>query len=427
MPDDPNSSHETSSQPSEPAQSGGSWRKSPWGIAAWAAGVFVVVLVAWLNLPRLQSIAQPPRTPTQAPVVLPSALPSRTPRPTPTPTPTSAPTATAFPTSGYYLPDGYKLKPPIPGVQNGVIVLDEATSAVADPPFDSQYWTSSADIAAQTGFFIDEPYYATFGSGSVSWRMDKPLAPGLYELYVMDTLYSSAGPLDFQVSLGANPLQPIFGTPHVEFYSSRGIPLQTADLWRSIGIYDLNQTDLLSISTQWAARDENSLVAIDRVVIVPLPESTRSLLSALPKDRMVVVMDDLAARIQTEQVLFPETGALAWGDQFQYLVNPAGDVQARWTTPDYVTPGQYQVAVWLPANHANGKVSYRLFTDNTEIPNSEVTFDQSAQPGGRWVTVGVWDTPRTYEKPLLLTLEMDIPGGQPGETAIDAVALIKTP
>ncbi len=412
---------ETSPQP------GSSERKSLLEILAWAGGVFAVVLIAWLILPRLLSTGQQAEAPTQAAAVVPREAPTRTPKPTAAPTSTSAPTPTTFPSSAYYLAEGAKLKPPIPGVEGGVIVLDDANSVVADPPFNSEYWTSSSIIAAQTGFFIDEPYYATFGAGSATWKTDVPVAPGLYQLYVMDTLYSSAGPLDFQVSLGANPIPPMLGSQHVEFYSSRGEPLQETDMWRDIGIYDLDHADQLSISTQWGERDENSLVAIDRVVIVPLPASSRLLLAALPKDRKIVLMDDLAARIETDQILFPETESLAWLDQFQYLVNPTSDVRARWTTPDYVLPGQYQVAVWLPATHAGGKVTYHMLINGTEIPNSAVSFDQSAQPGGRWVPVGVWDTPRTYEKPLMLTLEMDIPGGVPGETAIDAVALIKTP
>ncbi len=420
-------SDEQTPAPRAPKQPDDSNRKTIGAALLWAVGVFAIVLVAWLNLPRLQSIGKQPEAATLPAMADPTQAPTRTTRPTAEPTQTPAPTATAPPTSAYYLADGYKLRPPIPGVEGGAIVLDEVSAAVADPPFDTQYWTSSAQIAAQTGFFIDEPYFATFGSGSVTWSTDVPLATGLYELYVMDTLYSSAGPLDFQVALGGSPISPVLGSSHVEFYSSRGEPTQSTDMWRSIGIYNLDHPGPLSISTQWDARDENSLVAIDRVVIVPLPEASRLLLSALPKDRMVIILDDLAARIETDQLLFPETETLAWGGQFQYLVNPDSDVRVQWTTPEYVLPGQYQVAVWLPAAHASGEVTFHLFVNDKEIPGSEVSFNQGEQPGGQWVAIGVWDTPRVYEKPVMLTLEMDIPGGMPGETAIDAVALIKTP
>ncbi len=420
-------SAEHSPAPKTPPQPDDSNRKTIGGVLVWAVGVFAIVLIAWLILPRLQPTGRQAEVTTPPAAAAATDAPTRTPKPTAKPTATSAPTATAFPTSAYYLADGYKLRPPIPGVESGVIVLDEANAATADPPLDTPYWTSSADIAAQTGFFIEEPYYATFGSGAVTWSTDMPMAPGLYELYVMDTLYSSAGPLDFQVALDGNPLQPILGSARVEFYSSRGEPAQSTDMWRSIGTYELGQAGPLSVSTQWSERDEDSLVAIDRVVIVPLPEASRMLLSALPKDHRIVVMDDLAARIESDQLLFPESETLAWGGQFQYLVNPDSDVRARWTTPDYVPPGQYQVAVWLPAAHASGEVTFHLFVNDEEIPDSQISFNQGAQPGGRWVSIGVWDTPRVYEKQLLLTLEMDIPGGLPGETAIDAVALIKTP
>ncbi len=427
MTDNSSPSSEPPSSPGSSARPSGRGQKQFFGIVAWVVGVFVVVLITWLNLPRLLYIPQTSETPALPAAIDPTTEATRTPRPSPSPAPTSAPTATAFPASTYYLENGSKLRPPIPGVQSGVIVLDEATSATADPPFDSQYWSSSDDISKDLGFLFDEPYYATFGSGAVTWKTDVPLAPGLYQLFVMDTLYSSAGPLDFQVTLAGAPVQPVNGSTHVEFYSSTGIPAQDSDMWRSLGIFNLDHAGPLSISTQWPSHDQDSPVAIDRVVIVPLSDSTRLLLSALPMDRQLLIMDDLAARIDTSQLLYPEAGALAWGDQFQYLVNPDSDVRVRWTVPDYVLPGQYQVAVWLPETHANSKVTFHLSVNDTEIPDSAVEFDQSSQPGGRWVSIGVWDTPRIYEKPLLLTLEMDIPGGVPGETAIDAVALIKTP
>jgi hypothetical protein len=93
-------------------------------------------------------------------------------------------------------------------VEGGVIVLDELTSATVEPGFDTPFWVSSDQIASESGFDILDPYYATYGYGAITWETDVFLAPGMVEIYVMDTLYSSAGPLDFQVRLGGSELYP---------------------------------------------------------------------------------------------------------------------------------------------------------------------------------------------------------------------------
>jgi hypothetical protein len=116
----------------------------------------------------------------------------------------------------------------------------------------------------------------------------------------------------------------------------RGEPPQRTNQWRSLGIYELDRMDKLSVSTAWERRDERTLVAVDRVAIVPLPASTRQLLSAFPRDRQLVVIDNLAADIESAQVLYLEEEELAWGDQYQYVINPTKDVRVVWNAPEYV-------------------------------------------------------------------------------------------
>ena len=44
---------------------------------------------------------------------------------------------------------------------------------------------------------------------SATWQMDVALEPGLYQFYVMDTVLSSGGELDFSVRLGSSELTPL--------------------------------------------------------------------------------------------------------------------------------------------------------------------------------------------------------------------------
>jgi hypothetical protein len=418
---EPQDSNETESTP--PA------RRAAWKPLAWTAILAGLLLVGWLNYPSLLEIIVPTPTLLPQPTITQTVRPTHTPTITPSPTAEPTPTNTPLPVSAYYLTDGWQLSPPIRGIETGLIVLDEATSATVEPGFDTPFWVSSEQIATETGFDISEPYYATFGYGSITWETDVAVGPGLVEIYVMDTLYSSAGPLDFQVHLGSSERFPIIGSRQVEFLSVRGEPPQRANLWRSLGIYQLDRLDKLSISTAWERRDERTLVAVDRVVIVPLPDSTRHLLSGLPRDREIVIVDNRAADIESTQVLFQETGKLSWGDHYQYVINPSNDVRVIYTAPELLLPGQYQVAVWVPSEHANLETVYTLTVNENDILNDAgeqtVTIDQSTVLDGQWVDLGTWTTPRIYEKPVQLSLRMEIEGGSAGEAAFDAVAFIR--
>jgi hypothetical protein len=229
--------------------------------------------------------------------------------------------------------------------------------------------------------------------------------------------------------VGNTEIFPIIGSQHVEFQSVRGEPPQRTDKWRSLGIYESDQLDKLAVSTTWERRNESTLVAIDRVVIVPLPGSTRDLLSVFPSDREVVVIDNLASDIEAGQVLYTEEGELAWGDQYQFVINPGSDVRILWTAPEYMPPGQYQAAAWIPPAHARLEVSFTFLVNDTPIANDAGeqvrTIVQSEYKGGQWVDLGTWTTPRIYEKPVQLALRMEIKGGLVGEAAFDAIAFIR--
>jgi len=403
-------------------------RKSFWKPLAWGVILGGLLFTGWLYYPTILKLLAPPALPTSQPTPASTTLPTRTPTISPSPTLEPTITPTPLPVSRYFLSNGWELQPPIRGVEGGLIVLDEATSATVEPGFDTPFWVSSEQIASESGFDIREPYYATFGSGAITWETDVGVAPGIYEIYVMDTLYSSAGPLDFQVRSGGSELSPIIGSTHVEFLSVRGEPPQRTDRWRSLGIYQTTHLEKLTISTAWERRDERTLVAVDRVAIVPLPDSTLQLLTALPLDRRIVIIDNLAADIETAPLLYQETGPLSWGNQYQYVINPSQNVRVVYTAPEHLPQGQYQAAAWIPADHAQLEANYTLLVNDTPIANDAgeliTVIRQSDYSGGQWVNLGTWTTPRIYEKPVQISLRMEFQGGFTGEGAFDAIALI---
>ena len=68
--------------------------------------------------------------------------------------------------------------------------------------------------------------FATMNNGSIRYFMDQSLKEGLYEIYVMDTYYSSGGNLDFLVQIGSQPLTPMTGSSTVNFMTSQYDPRQ---------------------------------------------------------------------------------------------------------------------------------------------------------------------------------------------------------
>jgi hypothetical protein len=364
--------------------------------------------------------------PTQAPA---TAIPQPTAAATITrqPTQTPAPTQTAAPQSAYYLESGTQLDPPLRGANHGVIVLNEDTSATVEPDFDSLFWIPSNEIAQQTGLVLGDPYHATFAEGSIEWVTDIALAPGMYSIYYMDTAYSSAGPLDLHVRLNGADLQPVIGSLSLELLASQGEPAQQGDLWRNLGIFDLPQTGFLSVSAAWAERDENSIIAVDRVVIAPMPESSRMLLSALPTHLPITILDDEVADIRGGDISYTEESLLSWEDGYEYWLNLGSEVTATWESPEYMPPGKYMLAAWVPEAHTDGTVSFEFLINGQvaqdTLERTAVELDQSAA-GRQWVPIGEWESPRVIEKPMEISVKMTI-APQNGEVAIDAIALIR--
>jgi len=396
--------------------------------------IIVLILVAiliWVSKPHVMKLI--PEKPTATPTITPTftPLPTRAPTSTPTITPTPAPTATPEPTSVYKVEEFFDIYPEVPGIAVNAFILNEDNSTQVNPSFDSVLWYSSETIGEQLGVQFLEPFYATYSAGWISWRMDMPFKDGLYEVFVLDTNTSSGGFLDFTVSINDQPLQPLLGQTRARYKSSVSNPPQAGDQWISIGTYRFDPSGIVTVSTSWDDRDEFSIVAVDRVMIIQLPESSNVMAAPFPQDRMTFIADDAEAVLDMQDPIFTNTDLLSWGDRYQFVVNPDNDVTATWTISDSVPVGQYEILAWVPELQGIASAEYRLYVNDALFLSDQGTEFVSVQHGGReggqWVSLGTWTVPDLYGSIVNLTVQMRVLGGTAGEVAFDAIAFMRNP
>lgn len=396
--------------------------------------VFIVGYLGWLFAPRVRNAMTfwPTSTPVP-PAFTSTAQASATVTPLASNTPTPFPTETPRPLSTFWKPEGDSVNPAVPDAPDGVIVLSVDQSAEVSPPLDSLSWTSSDKIAADLGkTTYQEHWYATYDEGWVRWYTDQPLREGLYEIYTMDTMYSSGGSLDFSVMLGGQELTPITGSQHVEYMTSQYDPVQSQDTWRSIGMYYLTPSqEPLIVTAAWQPRDNYTIVSVDRLLIVPRKAYDLTILNQLPQIGTKYVLDDKRLEITGGDFLIDETDPQAWDLGFQLIMNP--DRKVTITMPaDIPWPiGNYKIYAWVPTTLGGITADVKFFTDNSLVPadNGEESAKYTAlqnQPA-QWVEIGSWTTDKYYERQRKVKVTIEIAENQSGEFPVDALALIHTP
>ena len=396
--------------------------------------LFVVVYMGWLFAPRIRNSMTfwPTQTPT--PVTPTPTIPATmTVTPLATNTPTPLPTATPGPISNYWIANGKDVDPAVPNAPEGVVILSAKTSAEVDPPLDSIYWTSSSQIVQDLGrlnSLYDSEWFATMNSGSIRYFMDRSLNEGLYEIYVMDTYYSSGGSLDFLVKIGDQVITPLTGTQTVTFMTSQYDPRQSMDTWRSLGIYYLMPSrDVLTVSTTWGLRDEYTYVAADRIMIVPRKIIDLALLNQLTETGTKYIMDDTQADILSGSGVFKETGGACWDDSYQLLINPKGKTTIEYNSQEPWPIGTWNLYFYFPESKGGLDAEIQVKTDNKvlETAAGAETVQLHVPTGGSWVYIGRYITDRYYERPVKFSVSITIPEGQSGEYPVDAIAFIHQP
>ena len=397
-----------------------------------ALTLFVIVYMGWLYAPQIRNSMTfwPTHTPTPL-TPTPTIPATATVTPLATNTPTPSPTPTPGPISTYWIANGNTLDPAVPNAPEGLVILSAKNSAEVNPPLDSIYWTRSSQIVEDLGRLTsnyDSEWFATVNNGSIRYYMDQPLKEGLYEIYVMDTYYSSGGSLDFQVQLGGQQLTPMTGSQTVNFMTSQYDPRQNYDTWRSLGIYYIPQSrDVLTVSTSWGFRDEYSYVAADRIMIVPRKITNLALLNSLPNTGMRFIMDDTQASITAGNNQFRETISTAWDDSYQLIINPKQKCTVEYSSLEPWPIGSYSIYLYFPESKGGLDAEIQVKTDNTilETVAGFDTVQMHIPTGGSWVLVGQYNTDRYYERPVKFKVTITVPEGQQGEYPVDAIAFIR--
>ena len=399
-----------------------------------ALTLFIVVYMGWLFAPKIRNSMTfwPTKTPTPAPptATVPATA-TVTPLPSNTPLPT--PTATPGPISQYWIANGNELDPAVPNAPEGLVILSAKNSAEVDPPLDSIYWTSSSQIVQDLGrmnSLYDSEWFATMNNGSIRYFMDQSLKEGLYEIYVMDTYYSSGGNLDFLVQLGGQTLAPLTGSTSVSFMTSQYDPRQNMDTWRSIGIYYIMPSrDVLTVSTVWGLRNQYTYVAADRIMIVPRKMTDLSLLNSLPANGTRYIMDDTEAEISAGNSRFKESASTSWDDSYQLIINPKNECKIEYSSKEPWPIGAYSIYLYIPESKGGLDARIRVQTDNTLLAtvNGSEEVQMHIPTGGSWVLIGQYNTDRYYERPVKFKVTITVPGDQSGEYPVDAIAFIHQP
>lgn len=405
-----------------------SLRRTRW--MAWLiTAIITLAFILWLYYPAIYHYTRP--QPSATPVLpTPTLWPTRTltVEPTATLRPTTTPTSMAA-SSAYFVTDLSLIDPALPSETGSGFILDESNAVVAEPGFDSPIWTNSATISTQLGFEILEPFYATLGAARVTWSMDEALPSGLYEIFVMDTVFSSGGSLSFSVKNDGIDIFPYLGTQVVNYQSLRGTPQQQQDVWHSIGMYNLEQAGVVSVSTSWDVRDEYTIVAVDRVMIIPRPAATYSIMSKLPLGKKITILDDPNAVIENAQTVIPLDNKIAWNNMAEVIINPDDTLRVTWSMQDPIPIGRYAVWVWIPEVNGNAQAKYRLIANEDLLTVIDGTdpgpIVHGSRQGGAWLPVGEWEIGPFYTPSARLSLVMEtVSGSTTGELAVDAVAFI---
>ncbi len=420
-------------------------RRSVLRVAGTIAAILVVLcgcglISYWRNPGYFQQWVIGTYTPTPIPPtpVLPTPIPPTSVPPTPV-LPTPIP-PTPVPPSVYILPpnDAATLYPPAPVSGDAYWLIDDKSPALKlNPPLDSSPKTwldgNSYDVNAKSEHYI----YTAVGNANVTWTMDVPFdTTGYYEVFIVDTEQYSKGPQQFQVLLDNQSVQSYRGTSQVIFQGNadRKINGISVDAWISLGIYQANAGQTMSVGVTLGQLSQDAPFAVDRLLIVRLNESASQMLDGLPAERTLVsLMDDSQASffevLKEVPVKVKDRGDLfndvqAWNDSFisRVLEKPyIAPIWVEWLLGNRLPPGTYEVYIWIPAQHATIVANYAMLADGKVVERSNPAQVNQADHPGVWRSLGTW----TLDTEATVGLRLIVAAGVTGEIGVDAVAIVR--
>ena len=89
-----------------------------------------------------------------------------------------------------------------------------------------------------------------------------------------------------------------------------------------------------------------------------------------------------------------------------------------------LAPGEYELRVWVPAQHANVQAEFFLVADGEILPSDSPRIINLADYADEWVTLNLW----TLESEAAVGVRMIVPimdEGFIGEIGVDVVALLE--
>ena len=346
-------------------------------------------------------------------------------------TPTSTLTPTPVPPSRFLLQDQESLFPASP-VLGDVYWMINDVDARFDPPLDPQNKTwlkaTSTDVNSKSEKFI----YTISGNSTVEWSVDVPFdKTGYYQIFVMDTKEYSSETQAFTVLLDQQPAQPFRGTSQVIFDDSQ----QKNDRWISLGVYQVNRGQSVSVKLALGQLAKETPFAVDRLLIVRLNAGNSQMLEGLPSGRVLAsLLDDFDAKfyevtadkgpVQVRDRGVFYTDVLGWNGSFssRALTQPlAIPIWVEWAPVNHLPAGKYEVYVWMPAQHATAVVDYALLADGKVVERPSPTQVNQRDHTGVWISLGLWD----ISEEALVSLRMIVAPGVTGEIGVDAIAIVK--
>jgi len=363
----------------------------------------------------IQSIAQLLGLPAR-----PAPPPAPEPEPTqPTPTATPAPPTPTLPPAptpeSRYLREKGEFQPDPPMESSAFFLLDEFTSTTAQ--------TSTLSAYPSAGVGGSMQYMDHGGLGIVSWTMDLPLEPGLYEILANDPVEKSEGvELSYEVLVDDQPRDPLVGTKTVEQWPSE---VQERDRWVSLGIYEIEHAGVVSVRLRLGevVLSGDGIAGIDAILIVAMDEPEPPRPMGLPDSEspLLLVVEDPTA-LEPDVDWEDTAGTASWdGFKSTSVLTSTSVVSATWEVTRPLPAGSYELWVWVPATREGQEraaVQYSISVGTEPLK-------QISDTGTRGVWFPLGEVALAEDQRLGVTME-STPGTR-GEVVADSLVVLPAP
>lgn len=274
-------------------------------------------------------------------------------------------------------------------------------------------------------------YLPTRGTIRVNWSLDKGLkSSGLYELFVVDTKFHSYlnnQSLEYKTLVNGEAASPVVGSNAVIF---NGSDTQSGDEWVSLGLYELFENDLVTITTELSGIElipEAVEFGIDAVLIAKInqPEiADLPFLQQLMETSIPVALADYSRAefvptVDQWQVVDSQ-GINSGGYRINMLNLTERPLIEVPFIIEPVGPGMYQINT-LISTELSTNIVFEVLLDGTMIGKREISYDAGFQ--GTLQTIGEINVPEGKHQVLIRVSPVNFLAGNDVVLALDAITL----